>query len=124
MEGMEYVIQLGDLAKAVTAIGALVAAIMVKPYLRKSQREKELAETIKGIHKELKDVKRQLGDLQYERLSQSHDFYTNVQGWCPASKKQQLCNMYRDYRRDGTRNHLTEHYEAEIFALPEHPIHN
>ena len=60
-----------------------------------------------------------IADLQYERLSQAHDFYT-TRGWCPTSKKDQLCRMYKSYTGKG-RNHLSAHYEQDILDLPETP---
>ena len=50
---------------------------------------------------------------------QAHDFYT-TRGWCPTSKKDQLCRMYKSYTGKG-RNHLSAHYEQDILDLPETP---
>lgn len=60
-----------------------------------------------------------IGDLQYERLSQAQDFYTS-RGWCPGAKKEMLCKMHASYRAKG-RNHLSEHYEEEILRLADKP---
>lgn len=76
--------------------------------------------TLRRIERMLTGVMDDIADLQYERLAQAHDFYTD-RGWCPASKKKQLCVIYQSYKAKG-RNHLTAHYEDNILALPEEPV--
>ena len=71
------------------------------------------------IDKTLVTLTDDIGDLQYERLSQAQEFYT-AQGWCPGSKKEMLCQMHKSYRAKG-RNHLSEHYEEEILKLDSKP---
>lgn len=119
---MEWLTNAGAIAGALATIIGLI--ITVNKILRAAAKRSQEAE---NRHKELlaeigklaKRLDSDIGDLQYERLSQAHDFYTD-RGWCPGSKKQQLCVMYKSYRAKG-RNHLSEHYEAEILGLPDKP---
>ena len=80
---------------------------------------KEVRQSINEIIKSLHDVTEDIGDLQYERLSQAQDFYTS-RGWCTGAKKEMLCKMHASYRAKG-RNHLSKHYEQEILELPDKP---
>jgi hypothetical protein len=120
---MEWVTNAGAIAGALATIIGLIITVnkILKAAAKRSQeaekRHKEVMAEIANLAKRLDD---DIGDLQYERLSQAHDFYMD-RGWCPGSKKQQLCVMYKSYRAKG-RNHLSEHYEAEILALPDKPI--
>lgn len=78
-----------------------------------------LYRTLRRIERILNGVKNDIADLEYERLAQAYDFYTD-RGWCPASKKAQLCVIHKSYKAKG-RNHLTAHYEEHILSLPEAP---
>lgn len=79
----------------------------------------ELRQSLEKITTVLDGLSDDIGDLQYERLSQAQDFYTS-RGWCPGAKKEMLCKMHASYRaRD--RNHLSEHYEEEILRLADKP---
>ena len=104
---MQTIIQAGAVAAAISAIIALI--ITVTKFIR----------WIKAIVDKLDAIIDDIADLQYERLSQAHDFYVD-RGWCPASKKVQLCNMYKSYTAKG-RNHLSAHYEKEILELADSP---
>ena len=88
---------------------------------RKAEEEfrQEMRDALKEIKDKLEAVNDDIGDLQYERLSQAHDFYTE-RGWCPSSKKQQLCVMHKSYRDKG-RNHLSERFEEDILGLDDKP---
>ena len=120
---MEWLINAGAIAGALATIIGLIITInkvakgVAKRRMEAENRHKELLSEIGKLAKRLDS---DIGDLQYERLSQAHDFYTD-RGWCPGSKKQQLCNMYRSYTAKG-RNHLSAHYEAEILSLPDNPV--
>ena len=124
----------GELAGAVSAVLGLLGLLLIKPIRRRVQarkdarareeREKlafraELRETLGGIHDALAGLSDDIGDLQYERLSQAQDFYT-TRGWCPGAKKEMLCKMHASYRAKG-RNHLSKHYEEEILRLADKP---
>lgn len=80
---------------------------------------KEMREVLSQLNSTLVLLTDDIGDLQYERLSQAQEFYTQ-QGWCPGSKKEMLCQMHKSYRAKG-RNHLSEHYEEEILKLDSRP---
>lgn len=100
-----------------------ISAIVYKPVKdahmrRKAEREEE-SKFRKAVMSKLDALTDDIADLQYERLSQAHDFYVD-RGWCPSSKKQQLCNMYQSYTGKG-RNHLSAHYEKEILGLRDYP---
>lgn len=111
----QWITSAGAVAGAVTAVLALVAALW-RPVKKMVKRREEFREmVIKKLDAIIDDV----ADLQYERLSQAHDFYT-TRGWCPTSKKDQLCRMYKSYTAKG-RNHLSAHYEQDILDLPETP---
>lgn len=119
---MQDLINAGAVAGALATIIGLVATInkiIKSAHKRKTDAEKRHAEILERIDALGKRVDSEIGDLQYERLSQAHDYYMD-RGWCPSSKKQQLCNMYKNYTAKG-RNHLSAHYEAEILSLPDHP---
>ena len=96
------------LAGVIGAISTIIAAVVA------------VYKALRRIEKMLTGVMDDIADLQYERLAQAHDFYMD-RGWCPASKKKQLCIIYQSYKSKG-RNHLTEHYEENILSLPEEPI--
>lgn len=104
---MQTLIQAGAIAAAISAIIALLVTVV------------RFIRWIKTIVDKLDAISDDIADLQYERLSQAHDFYVD-RGWCPASKKAQLCNMYKSYTAKG-RNHLSAHYEREILELEDSP---
>lgn len=113
---METILSAGEVAGAVSAIIALLALVLWKPLKVACKRRMDYRKTImEKLDRIIDDV----ADLQYERLSQAHDFYT-TRGWCPTSKKDQLCRMYKSYTGKG-RNHLSAHYEQDILSLPETP---
>lgn len=135
----------GNIAGSISAILGLLALILFNPIKRYIQRKhkerkklkeerlkaekaaqeeatafrKEIRDTLSNINSTLVLLTDDIGDLQYERLSQAQEFYT-AQGWCPGSKKEMLCQMHKSYRSKG-RNHLSEHYEEEILSLKSKP---
>ena len=107
----------------------LVGELLCKPFrAREKAREEqtafrsELTSRLDRISETLRGVSEDIGDLQYERLSQAQDFYVS-RGWCPGAKKEMLLKMHSSYRARG-RNHLSEHYEEEILRLPDKPPEN
>lgn len=142
---MQQINELGAVAGSISAILALLALILFNPIKRYIQRKreerkklkeerlkaeqaarddaaafrKEMREAMAKINNTLVTLTDDIGDLQYERLSQAQEFYT-AQGWCPGSKKEMLCQMHKSYRAKG-RNHLSEHYEEEILKLDSKP---
>lgn len=120
---MDWINTTGKLAASISAIIALLGLLLFKPMraaAKKRREEKAAQQTFqREVLAKLDSITSDIADLQYERLSQAHDFYTS-QGWCPTSKKQQLCNMYRSYHAKG-RNHLSDHYEQEILSLKDRP---
>ena len=124
MQISEWLNSAGGIAASISAIIALLALLLYKPFIKpwRDRRKKEREETIKfrkDVMQKLDGVIDDIADLQYERLSQAHDFYVS-RGWCPTSKKHQLCQMYQSYTSKG-RNHLSKHYEHEILALADKP---
>ena len=119
---MNAIKEWGAIAGAISAIIALVL-VVTKPFKavrdRKTAEKNETAEFRRRLMEKLDSIEDDIADLQYERLSQAHDYYLE-RGWCPTSKKQQLCNMYQSYSSKG-RNHLSAHYEAEILNLRDEP---
>ena len=120
---MDWINNAGALAGSVSAILALAAALLVKPVKRmraaRRQDHDAAAEFRRTVLAKLDAINDDVADLQYEWLSQAHDFYVG-RGWCPTSKKNQLCQMYKSYTAKG-RNHLSKYYEQEILALAEEP---
>ncbi len=131
---MQFLENAGEAAASISAILALLGLVFFQPIknrLKKRKRAKaETAAEQKAFRKELKETLAELnaklcalsddiGDLQYERLSQAYDFYT-TRGWCTSSKKMLLCKMHKSYRAKN-RNHLSEHFEQEILDLPDKP---
>lgn len=116
-------LRLGAAATSLSAVSGALALVLFRPLKRRKERLRKQAEEAAAFQKlvlnKLDAMIDDIGDLQYERLSQSHDFYT-TRGWCPTSKKLQLCQMYKSYTAKG-RNHLSQQYEAEILALKESP---
>lgn len=113
---METILSAGEVAGAISAVLALLALVLWRPLKAARKRRMEYR---KAIIEKLDRIIDDVADLQYERLSQAHDFYT-TRGWCPTSKKDQLCRMYKSYTAKG-RNHLSAHYEQDILDLPETP---
>ena len=120
---MDWINNAGALAGSISAIIALTAALLFKPLKRmraaRRQDHDAAAEFRRTVLAKLDAINDDVADLQYERLSQAHDFYVG-RGWCPTSKKNQLCQMYKSYAAKG-RNHLSKYYEQEILALAEEP---
>lgn len=142
---MEQINEWGKMAGSVSAILALLALLLFNPIKRFIQRKreerrktvetrrkaeraaredeaafrKEMREAMSKLNATLRTLTDDIGDLQYERLSQAQEYYT-AQGWCPGSKKEMLCQMHKSYRAKG-RNHLSEHYEEEILRLDSKP---
>ena len=131
---MQFLDNAGQVAGSISAILALLGLIFFQPIknrLKKRKRAKaeaaaeqkayraELKDTLAGMNAKLCSLSDDIGDLQYERLSQAHDFYT-TRGWCTSSKKLMLCKMHKSYRAKN-RNHLSEHFEQEILDLPDKP---
>lgn len=119
----EIIERWGALASAITAIAGVVGLLLIKPLQARARRKQkaraEETEFRRAVLAALDGINEDIGSLQYERLAQAHDFYVG-RGWCPTSKKEQLCVMYRSYRARG-RNHLSDTYEAALLALPEKP---
>ena len=112
-----------EYAGYIMAIVGCLTAILWKPVKGacarcKAEKEEE-RKFRRDVLEKLDAITDDVADLQYERLSQAHDFYCE-RGWCPSSKKQQLCNMYQSYTSKG-RNHLSAHYEKEILELKDNP---
>ena len=112
-----------EYAGYIMAIAGCATALLWKPIKtaldrRKADKEDE-RKFRRDVLEKLDAITDDVADLQYERLSQAHDYYLD-RGWCPTSKKQQLCNMYQSYTAKG-RNHLSAHYEKEILELKDNP---
>ena len=131
---MQFLDNAGQVAGSISAILALLGLVFFTPVKRwlkvKKAAKEEAAAEQKAFRSELKDalagmnaklcaLSDDIGDLQYERLSQAYDFYT-TRGWCTSSKKLMLCKMHKSYRAKN-RNHLSEHFEQEILDLPDKP---
>lgn len=142
---MEQINEWGKVAASVSAILGLMALVLFTPVKNRIKRKRqerreaeearreaerkeheeevafrdEMRKALSNINKTLSLLTDDIGDLQYERLSQAQEFYTQ-QGWCPGSKKEMLCQMHKSYRDKG-RNHLSEHYEEEILSLNSKP---
>ena len=112
-----------EYAGYIMAIAGCATALLWKPIKtaldrRKADQEDE-RKFRRDVLEKLDAITDDVADLQYERLSQAHDYYLD-RGWCPTSKKQQLCNMYQSNTAKG-RNHLSAHYEKEILELKDNP---
>ena len=122
------------MAGSISAILALLGLVFFTPVKKRIKARKakkaeavkeqkafraELRQSLEKITTVLDGLSDDIGDLQYERLSQAQDFYTS-RGWCPGAKKEMLCKMHASYRARG-RNHLSEHYEEEILRLADKP---
>lgn len=120
---MDWINNAGKLAGSISAVIALLTLVLFKPIknaIKKRREDRDMQKKFqKLVLEKLDAITDDIADLQYERLSQAHDFYTS-QGWCPTSKKEQLCNMYKSYHNKG-RNHLSEHYEQDILKLKDRP---
>ena len=131
---MQFLENAGETAASISAILALLGLVFFQPIknrLKKRKRAKaeaaaeqkayraELKDTLAEMNAKLCSLSDDIGDLQYERLSQAYDFYT-TRGWCTSSKKLILCKMHKSYRAKN-RNHLSEHFEQEILDLPDKP---
>ena len=94
----EFIERAGAIAGAVSAIIALTIAVFIKPWraYRRKQAEQEKAELEfrAQVLARLDALTDDVGDLQYERLSQAHEYYT-TRGWCTTSKKLLFCKMHK-----------------------------
>ena len=121
---MDWIVRAGTLAGSISSVLALIGLIFWKPFKsirdRDAKEHEEAKQFRKAMLEKLDAISDDIADLQYERLSQAHDFYMS-QGWCPSSKKRQLCHMHQSYSAKG-RNHLSKHYEEEILELPDKPM--
>lgn len=132
---MQFLDNAGQVAASVSAILALLGLVFFTPVKKRIRARKakkaeavkeqkafraELRQSLEKITTVLDGLSDDIGDLQYERLSQAQDFYTS-RGWCPGAKKEMLCKMHASYRARG-RNHLSEHYEEEILRLADKPL--
>lgn len=119
----EFIERAGAIASAVTAVIALGVGLLVKPWRAHEQkmaaRDKAEADFRAAVLARLDALTDDVGDLQYERLSQAHEYYT-TRGWCTTSKKLLFCKMHKSYTGK-KRNHLSEHYEEDMLNLPESP---
>ena len=131
---MQFLDNAGQVAGSISAILALLGLVFFTPVKKRIKARKakkaeavkeqkafraELKDTLAGMNAKLRSLTDDIGDLQYERLSQAYDFYT-TRGWCTSSKKLMLCKMHKSYRAKN-RNHLSEHFEQEILDLPDKP---
>ena len=120
---MDWINNAGKLAGSISAVIALLTLVLFKPIknaIKKRREDRDMQKKFqKLVLEKLDAITDDIADLQYERLSQAHDFYTS-QGWCPTSKNEQLCHMYKSYHNKG-RNHLSEHYEQDILKLKDRP---
>ena len=131
---MQLLDNAGQVAASISAILALLGLVFFTPVKKRIKARKakkaeavkeqkafraELRQSLEKITTVLDGLSDDIGDLQYERLSQAQDFYTS-RGWCPGAKKEMLCKMHASYRARG-RNHLSEHYEEEILRLADKP---
>lgn len=120
---MDWINNAGKLAGSISAVIALLTLALFRPIKTAVQKRRDEKAAQRKFQAEvlakLDAITDDIADLQYERLSQAHDFYT-TQGWCPTSKKEQLCTMYKSYHGKG-RNHLSTHYEKDILSLADKP---
>ena len=131
---MQFLDNAGQVAGSISAILALLGLVFFTPVKKRIKARKakkaeavkeqkafraELKDTLAGMNAKLRSLTDDIGDLQYERLSQAYDFYT-TRGWCTSSKKLMLCKMHKSYRAKN-RNHLSEHFDQEILDLPDKP---
>lgn len=131
---MQFLDNAGQVAGSISAILALLGLVFFTPVKKRIKARKakkaeavkeqkafraDLRQSLEKITAVLNGLSDDIGDLQYERLSQAQDFYTS-RGWCPGAKKEMLCKMHASYRAKG-RNHLSEHYEEEILRLADKP---
>lgn len=146
---MDWLIQAGQYAGAISAVIGLAVLLLYKPVIKprldaakaekaeQARQMQQMSNALSAVQKELSELKKaieqlnqdtskrfdrvydDIGDLQYERLSQAHDFYMD-RGWCPSSKKMQLCHMHDSYKDKG-RNHLSDHFQQDLLNLPDNP---
>ena len=57
--------------------------------------------------------------LLWSRIQQEHDYFMRI-GYCPATDKQRLCVLHKEYR-DQNLNHLADDFEQDIIDLPCEP---
>ena len=87
---MDWINNAGKLAGSISAVIALLTLVLFKPIknaIKKCREDRDMQKKFqKLVLEKLDAITDDIADLQYERLSQAHDFYTS-QGWCPTSKK-------------------------------------
>lgn len=74
---------------------------------------------LRDISKRIKALDTDMADILCTQLTSEHDRYMHL-GWCSASDKRRLEEIYHRYKSRG-RNHIATHYIEDIAALSEHP---
>ena len=78
-----------------------------------------LVKLMLDILKRLKEMDKDMADILCTQLTSEHDRYMQL-GWCSATDKRRLEEIYHRYKSRG-RNHIAQHYIEDIADLPEHP---
>lgn len=120
----DIVITAGQYAGAINIIITLTLLVAIKPIQKyrtdKRKKAADLAAQQQDFQRQvlemLRSIGEDVGDLQCDRLTQAHDYYSAL-GYCPSDTKQVLVHMHKSYRAKG-RNHLCDHYEQDILDLP------
>lgn len=107
-------------------IGILTAVYryLIKPVIdrrKKKEQEQEdilkgLATSVKELQDSVKEISKDMGFLQHDRLIQGHDYYMRL-GWIPTHVQENLIQMYDRYISQG-RNSLFKSYRDDILNLP------
>lgn len=123
----EWVKQFWGFLAALIGIGGAVYKYIVLPIVKRRKKEKkersellrEIRNKIDGIETEMKELGKDVGYLQHDRLQQGHDHFMKL-GYCPPGDKENLIDMYDRYISRG-RNSLYKNYKKELLDLPPDP---
>lgn len=124
-EAMDHLKQLGIAVGAVAGTIGLIKLIF-GPLIDARKRWKEAhppyRKTVLRTLKELKDYQSRFDDynaaMLRERLESAYTVYVLEMGWCPASEKRNLQELFEIYENLGW-NHIDSRNREIIMSLPE-----
>lgn len=86
---------------------------------KSAERHERLRGELKELRKELSIAQEDIADVFGNELENGHHKFT-TQGWCSPGEKRHYVDMHKRYSDRG-HNHLAEHYEKDLLALPDEP---
>lgn len=92
---------------------------IVKNDQKSEERHEKLRDKFEDIRREMSIVQDDVADVLGNELENGHHKF-KTQGWCSPAEKQHYVDMHKRYSDRG-HNHLAQHYEEDLLALPDDP---